>query len=63
MYKLYIFQPDLVWVEGYKYEKEFETEQECNQEAFALNQNYFRIEMETDFGSAIIYESQIQEQA
>lgn len=57
MFKLYVFNPEDVEISGYVYKGTFATEQECNQEAFALNANYFRIELQTDFGSKLVFES------
>jgi hypothetical protein len=57
MYNLYVFNPAEVLIEGYVYKGTFATEQECNQEAFALGANHFRVEMVTGFGSMLVFES------
>lgn len=62
MFKLYVFDPKLVQIEGYSYEGSFDTEQECNQEAFEIGYNFFRIEKQTEFGSMLVYESSTEEQ-
>jgi hypothetical protein len=57
MYKLYFFEPEHVQVEGYAHAGSFDTEQECNDEAFAQGHNFFRIEFVSDFGSSLVFES------
>ena len=57
MFKLYFFDPETLMQTGYEYQGSFESEQECNQAAFESGKNYFRIELQTLFGSMLIYET------
>lgn len=55
-YKLYSFNvstPEL----GYKFEGEFDSEQECNLAAFSSGMEYYRIELVTPINSVVVYES------
>lgn len=56
MYSLYSFDQNYLQ-DGYKFEGFFESEQDCNQAAFELGVNFFRVELDTSFGSTIIFES------
>jgi hypothetical protein len=58
MFKLYVYSPEDVKYIGYLYVGSFETEQDCNQKAFLLGKNYFRIEKDEMSGSSIIYETE-----
>lgn len=56
-YALYSFTPETLRSEGYAHRGVFETEQECNDEVFALGLVYYRIEMSVPWGSVLVYET------
>ena len=57
MYKLYVYTPETVKNMGYLYVGSFETEQDCNQKAFLLGENYFRIEFTEGLFSTLLFET------
>lgn len=54
-YTLYSFSPETLMSEGYAHRGVFETEQECDEAAIAFD--YYRIELISDFGACVIFES------
>lgn len=56
-YALYGFNPATLMSEGYSHQGVFDTEQDCNDEAFALGLMHYRIEMRVAWGSVLVYET------
>lgn len=55
MFALYSFDPSSVMVDGYIHHGCYESEQECNEAAIAFD--YYRIELISDFGACLKFES------
>lgn len=56
-YTLYSFSPETLMSEGYAHRGAFETEQECDDTAFAQNYAYYRIEQLLGYGSCLVFET------
>lgn len=54
---LYSFHPETIMSEGYSHRGIFETEQECDDTAFAQNYAYYRIEQLLSYGTCLVFET------
>jgi hypothetical protein len=54
-FALYSFDPSTLMVDGYIHAGRYDSEQECNEAAIALS--HYRIELISDFGACVIFES------
>jgi hypothetical protein len=54
-FALYSFNPNTLMVDGYIHHGRYDSEQECNDTAIAFD--YYRIELISDFGACVVFES------
>lgn len=62
MFALYSFDPSSVIVDGYIHHGCYQSEQECDDTAFAQNYAYYRIEQLLSYGSCMVFETPWGEQ-
>lgn len=55
MFALYSFDPSTLMVNGYIHRGRYESESECNEAATGFD--YYRIELISDFGACLKFES------